>query len=122
MVPSNGPALCNISPSSCRDAFKLAVFAEGNGEKTAHVQSSYRDAPQPIGYNATISAPHMHATCLEILKDHLLPGNKVFFINCFSSPPTLKKDMEIPKEKSLVHQINCSGLTDPFSVNPRQSS
>uniref|UniRef100_A0A0E0KRZ2 Protein-L-isoaspartate O-methyltransferase n=1 Tax=Oryza punctata TaxID=4537 RepID=A0A0E0KRZ2_ORYPU len=34
----------------------------------------YTDSPMPIGYNATISAPHMHATCLELLKDHLQPG------------------------------------------------
>ncbi|KAL5214831.1 hypothetical protein ABZP36_003983 [Zizania latifolia] len=34
----------------------------------------YTDSPMPIGYNATISAPHMHATCLELLKEHLQPG------------------------------------------------
>ncbi|KAK1258138.1 Protein-L-isoaspartate O-methyltransferase [Acorus gramineus] len=28
----------------------------------------------PIGYNATISAPHMHGTCLELLEEHLKPG------------------------------------------------
>uniref|UniRef100_A0A1D1XDI4 Protein-L-isoaspartate O-methyltransferase n=2 Tax=Anthurium amnicola TaxID=1678845 RepID=A0A1D1XDI4_9ARAE len=36
--------------------------------------AAYVDSPIPIGYNATISAPHMHATCLELLKDHLQPG------------------------------------------------
>lgn len=34
----------------------------------------YVDSPMQIGYNATISAPHMHATCLELLKEHLQPG------------------------------------------------
>ncbi|XP_020573354.1 protein-L-isoaspartate O-methyltransferase-like [Phalaenopsis equestris] len=34
----------------------------------------YSDSPMPIGYNGTISAPHMHATCLELLKDHLKSG------------------------------------------------
>lgn len=37
----------------------------------------YIDHPVPIGYNATISAPHMHAICLELLKDHLQPGMHV---------------------------------------------
>ncbi|KAG0583137.1 hypothetical protein M758_3G113800 [Ceratodon purpureus] len=37
-------------------------------------EPSYMDHPVPIGYNATISAPHMHAICLELLKDHLQPG------------------------------------------------
>ncbi|KAJ3122092.1 hypothetical protein HK098_003114 [Nowakowskiella sp. JEL0407] len=36
----------------------------------------YNDSPQPIGFNATISAPHMHAHALELLEDKLLPGNR----------------------------------------------
>jgi protein-L-isoaspartate(D-aspartate) O-methyltransferase len=38
--------------------------------------SPYEDRPQSISYNATISAPHMHAYCLELLKDYLIPGGK----------------------------------------------
>lgn len=34
----------------------------------------YVDSPMAIGYNATISAPHMHATCLQLLEDKLQPG------------------------------------------------
>ncbi|KAF8931006.1 hypothetical protein BGZ58_007907, partial [Dissophora ornata] len=37
----------------------------------------YEDAPQTIGYNATISAPHMHAAALESLSLYLFPGAKV---------------------------------------------
>ncbi|KAI9593529.1 protein-L-isoaspartate O-methyltransferase [Syncephalis fuscata] len=40
----------------------------------------YQDAPQTIGYNATISAPHMHAYALEALKDYLKPGMKALDI------------------------------------------
>ncbi|CAN1291394.1 Protein-L-isoaspartate O-methyltransferase 1 [Linum perenne] len=36
--------------------------------------AAYVDSPMPIGYNATISAPHMHATCLQLLEDNLKPG------------------------------------------------
>ncbi|VVC89962.1 unnamed protein product [Leptidea sinapis] len=36
----------------------------------------YQDAPQSIGYSVTISAPHMHAHALEILKKQLVPGEK----------------------------------------------
>lgn len=35
---------------------------------------AYMDTPMPIGFNATISAPHMHALCLELLQNHLKPG------------------------------------------------
>ncbi|XP_042462715.1 protein-L-isoaspartate O-methyltransferase-like isoform X2 [Zingiber officinale] len=41
---------------------------------------AYVDSPMPIGYNATISAPHMHATCLELLKEHLQPGMRALDI------------------------------------------
>ncbi|KAA8540741.1 hypothetical protein F0562_024340 [Nyssa sinensis] len=34
----------------------------------------YVDSPMQIGYNATISAPHMHATCLQLLEENLQHG------------------------------------------------
>lgn len=34
---------------------------------------AYDDSPMSIGYNATISAPHMHAMCLQLLEQHLQP-------------------------------------------------
>lgn len=37
----------------------------------------YLDRPFPIGYGATISAPHMHAHALEALNDKLEEGAKV---------------------------------------------
>ncbi|OZC07944.1 protein-L-isoaspartate O-methyltransferase [Onchocerca flexuosa] len=62
-------------------------------------RNSYQDFPQQIGYNATISAPHMalsqlctqiesgmkvialaHALALELLKDHLSEGSKALDI------------------------------------------
>ncbi|KAK9044913.1 hypothetical protein V6N11_058804 [Hibiscus sabdariffa] len=35
---------------------------------------AYVDSPMAIGYSATISAPHMHATCLQLLEQNLQPG------------------------------------------------
>jgi protein-L-isoaspartate(D-aspartate) O-methyltransferase len=37
----------------------------------------YQDCPQPIGFGATISAPHMHANCLQLLEKNLFVGAKV---------------------------------------------
>lgn len=34
---------------------------------------AYDDSPMSIGYNATISAPHMHAMCLQLLEQNLQP-------------------------------------------------
>lgn len=42
--------------------------------------TAYSDIPRPIGFNTTISAPHMHAVTLEKLKDHLKPGGKALDI------------------------------------------
>lgn len=36
----------------------------------------YMDAPQSIGYKVTISAPHMHAHALELLREKLEEGTK----------------------------------------------
>jgi len=37
----------------------------------------YVDCPQPIGCGQTISAPHMHGLCLQLLEDNLKPGARV---------------------------------------------
>lgn len=36
----------------------------------------YMDSPQGIGFGVTISAPHMHAHALELLKDQLTTGTR----------------------------------------------
>ena len=41
-----------------------------------HTREAYKDNPQPIGSNVTISAPHMHAHALETLAAHLQPGSR----------------------------------------------
>ena len=41
---------------------------------------AYEDAPQSIGWGATISAPHMHAICVEALEPALQPGGRVLDI------------------------------------------
>ncbi|KAG6038691.1 hypothetical protein E4U41_003858 [Claviceps citrina] len=38
--------------------------------------SSYEDSPQPIGHQATISAPHMHAMAIENVISHLIPSER----------------------------------------------
>eukprot|EP00210_Caulerpa_lentillifera_P002850 g2724.t1 len=37
----------------------------------------YHDMPLPIGYDETISAPHMHATCLSLLENHAMGKSRV---------------------------------------------
>ncbi|EPS45418.1 hypothetical protein H072_571 [Dactylellina haptotyla CBS 200.50] len=39
--------------------------------------SAYKDAPQTIGYGATISAPHMHSHACEEIIEYLKPGASI---------------------------------------------
>ncbi|KAF9419448.1 hypothetical protein BGZ94_009398, partial [Podila epigama] len=54
---------------------KRAMLAVDRGNYSRF--NPYEDAPQTIGYGATISAPHMHAAALESLSSFLFPGAKV---------------------------------------------
>lgn len=45
----------------------------------------YECRPQPIGFRATISAPHMHAHALEVLSPVIPPeGGRVLDVGCGS--------------------------------------
>jgi protein-L-isoaspartate(D-aspartate) O-methyltransferase len=44
----------------------------------------YEDKAQPIGFNATLSAPHMHAIGLEILSEVIKPGAHVLDVGAGS--------------------------------------
>ena len=50
-----------------------------------NVEIAYTDRPQPIGHNATISAPHMHAMQLELLESAVpKEGGKVLDVGAGS--------------------------------------
>eukprot|EP01117_Protostelium_nocturnum_P001914 TRINITY_DN1250_c0_g1_i2.p1 TRINITY_DN1250_c0_g1~~TRINITY_DN1250_c0_g1_i2.p1 ORF type:complete len:224 (-),score=73.96 TRINITY_DN1250_c0_g1_i2:230-901(-) len=54
-----------------------AMAATDRGHYSVMMNEAYNDNPHPIGYQATISAPHMHAKCLELLSEKLVDGAKV---------------------------------------------
>lgn len=62
---------------------------------------AYQDNPLSIGWNTTISAPHMHAQTLEELKGHLKKGGKAIDIGCGSGYMTAAM-AEIMGENSKV--------------------
>jgi protein-L-isoaspartate(D-aspartate) O-methyltransferase len=47
-----------------------AMKKTDRGLYSKNSEEAYSDRPHSIGYGVTISAPHMHATALELLKDH----------------------------------------------------
>jgi protein-L-isoaspartate(D-aspartate) O-methyltransferase len=50
----------------------------------ATLTDAYADHPLAIGEGQTISAPHMHAICLELLEPHLTPGARVLDVGAGS--------------------------------------
>jgi protein-L-isoaspartate(D-aspartate) O-methyltransferase len=50
----------------------------------ATLTEAYADHPLALGEGQTISAPHMHAICLELLEPHLQPGARVLDVGAGS--------------------------------------
>ena len=73
---SNDDLISNLKKNGIltTPAVEAAMKAVDRGFYTRY--SPYQDSPQSIGYGATISAPHMHAHALELLKDHLKEGSR----------------------------------------------
>ena len=69
---------------------------------------AYEDAPQTIGFAATISAPHMHAHALEYLVDHLKPGARVLDVGCGSGVGVMPCCLStLHRLTSLISEVPC---------------
>jgi len=66
------------------ERIKTAMKATDRKYYVRHGYAAYQDSPQPIGFEATISAPHMHAHALEYLLPTLKPGASVLDVGCGS--------------------------------------
>ena len=75
----------------------------------------YEDSPQSINYNVTISAPHMHAYCLELLQDHLKKGGKALDIGFGSGYLTVAMSKMMEDEGLVVGIEHIQQLCD-FAV------
>lgn len=59
------------------ESVSKAMRAVDRANYCLDASEAYVDSPQPIGYEATISAPHMHAWCLELFTDMMKEGMTV---------------------------------------------
>jgi len=64
--------------------------------------NAYMDAPQRIGYNITISAPHMHGHALELLQNHLKPGMRALDVGSGSGYLTVCMALMVGKTGKAV--------------------
>lgn len=94
-------------------------------------QQPYNDSPHPIGFGATISAPHMHAHALEVLKDRLVDGASVLDVGSGSGYLTacmahmvgprgtvigVEHIEELVRQSEVNIRRDCPGLLDSGSV------
>lgn len=72
----------------------------------------YEDAPQLIGYNVTISAPHMHSYCLDQVVNYCKPGAICLDIGCGSGIFTVLMSALALHSATVVGLDHIPGLVD----------
>ena len=80
-------------------------------------QNPYMDRPQRLAFNTTISAPHMHAHALELLKDHLQPGMRALDVGCGSGYLTACMGLMVGNMGTVVGIDHIEGLVDLTKTN-----
>ncbi|KAL3985350.1 Protein-L-isoaspartate(D-aspartate) O-methyltransferase [Acanthocheilonema viteae] len=80
----------------------------------------YGDHPVSIGYGATISAPHMHASSLELLKDHLKEGNRALDVGSGSGYLTACMAIMVGERGKVVGIDHIQALVDDSRNNIRK--
>ncbi|KAH6637498.1 protein-L-isoaspartate O-methyltransferas-like protein [Boeremia exigua] len=84
-------------------------------------RNPYDDRPQPIGYSATISAPHMHANACESLLERLPPGAAVLDIGCGSGYLTAVLATLVGPSGSVIGIDHIQPLVDMARANMAKS-
>ncbi|KAI4185522.1 MAG: hypothetical protein L6R41_004067 [Letrouitia leprolyta] len=89
----------------------------------AHYTSAfpYEDSPQPIGFSATISAPHMHASAAESLLPHLHPSARVLDIGSGSGYLTHVLANLLGPDGRVVGIDHIQGLVNLATSNMQKS-
>jgi len=82
---SNDELISNLKSSNIIQSSTVENAMRSVDRNNYAPSNPYMDSPQSIGYQATISAPHMHAYALEILRPHVEEdGARVLDVGCGS--------------------------------------
>lgn len=82
----------------------------------------YDDSPQPIGFGATISAPHMHASACESLLPFLHPTARVLDVGSGSGYLTHVLANLVEPDGKVVGVDHIQGLVDLATRNMAKSA
>eukprot|EP00727_Mastigamoeba_balamuthi_P001035 m51a1_g10929 putative aminophospholipid-transporting p-type atpase (1340) ;mRNA; r:131001-137091 len=88
------------------DAITRVMRSVDRGQFTRTRDEAYADHPVQIGHGQTISAPHMHAMCLELLAPLLVPGARVLDVGSGSGYMTACFGVAIGKGLVVGIDIN----------------
>jgi len=101
------------------DSVASAMKAVDRADYCKH--SPYQDSPQGIGYGVTISAPHMHAHALELLKEQLAPGKKALDVGSGSGYLTACFALMVGPSGKVVGIDHVQQLVDFSEANIRKN-
>ena len=85
-------------------------------------RNPYLDSPQPIGYAATISAPHMHVHALQHLDEQLYPGASALDVGSGSGYLTACMAYMVGTEGKVYGIDHMKSLVDDSIVNMRKGN
>ncbi len=80
----------------------MSIYMLLDRHRNRDTNQAYIDRPLPIGWNTTISAPHMHAMTLEHLAKFLKPGGRAIDIGCGSGYLTAVMGIAVGKKGKVV--------------------
>jgi ribosomal protein L11 methylase PrmA len=87
LIPWQHTVCCRVAPWELHPS-PTTPYLHGVQSSSVHVLCcAVQDHPLAIGEGQTISAPHMHAICLELLEPHLQPGARVLDVGAGEGAP-----------------------------------
>ncbi|KAI9643335.1 hypothetical protein NHQ30_007954 [Ciborinia camelliae] len=90
-----------------------AMISIDRAHYTPSTAGAYQDSPQSIGFSATISAPHMHASALESLSPYLGEGKRALDVGSGSGYLTaVMAELVFPSSSSS----SCSSGQNPGEI------
>ena len=101
------------------ERIELAMKRVDRGQFVTY--SPYKDSPQSINYQATISAPHMHAYALEMLRDHLLEGMNALDVGSGSGYLTVCMSLLVGDRGKVIGIEHIKELVEYSSKNTNKS-
>ncbi|XP_039284259.1 protein-L-isoaspartate(D-aspartate) O-methyltransferase isoform X1 [Nilaparvata lugens] len=100
------------------DKVEDVMLKVDRGRYVSH--NSYMDAPQGIGYGVTISAPHMHAFALEVLKERLVEGERALDVGSGSGYLTVCMALMLGESGRAIGIDHIHELVDKSKQNVMQ--